>query len=93
MAERGITGGGDDQPDSIEYTPGDSADSPSMVGALSPDAIADLLRPGEGPAPDADLAGDTGGWTVVGTVDDDLDDEDDADESDADDDFEEEDDN
>ena len=93
LAERGITGVGDDQPDSIEYTPGDSADTPSMVGALSPEAIADLLRPGEGPAPEADVAGDTGGWTVVGTLDDDLDDEDDADESDADDDFEEEDDN
>ena len=93
LAERGITGVGDDQPDSIEYTPGDSADTPSMVGALSPEAIADLLRPGEGPAPEADVAGDTGGWTVVGALDDDVDDEDDADESDADDDFEEEDDN
>jgi DNA-directed RNA polymerase subunit alpha len=93
LAERGITGVGDDQPDSIEYAPGDSADTPSMVGALSPEAIADLLRPGEGPAPEADVAGDTGGWTVVGALDDDLDDEDDADESDADDDFEEEDDN
>ena len=84
LAEQGISIGEDDPvnaaDDSIELNAGAFANAPSMVGALSPDDISELLRSGDGPAPEADLAGDSAGWTVVDSLDDD------ADESDSDDD-------